>query len=216
MTPSGNSVFHPSHDPRIDEYIGKSASFAQPLLVHMRSLVHQACPEVKETIKWGMPHFMYKDEILCSMAAFKAHCAFVFWKATLMKDPALQENALGETAMGHLGRITALADLPSDEEMVSYLHEAMELNEKGAKPPKKLAQKKDLQLPEDLREALSANAKAFESFENFSYTHQKEYIDWISEAKTKSTRQKRLKTAIDYMEEGKPKNWKYLKDNKSK
>ncbi len=216
MTPSGKTVFHPSHDPRIDKYISKAAPYAQPILVHIRALVHQACPEVKEEVKWGMPHFMYKEDILCSMAAFKEHCAFVFWKASLMKAPILHENAIGETAMGHLGKITALADLPPDEDMITYLHEAMELNEKGVKPPKKMAKKEDLKIPEDLREALSSNTKAFETFEEFSYTHQKEYVEWITAAKTKSTREKRLKTAIAYMEEGKPRNWKYMKDFKNK
>ena len=211
------SDFHPSHDERIDAYIHTSQQFAEPILRHCRALVHQACPEVEETIKWGMPHFMLNGEILCSMAAFKAHCAFVFWKAALMKDPALQQNAAEETAMGHLGKITHLKDLPSDEKMLAYLHEAVEINKKGIPLPKKSpASKKALTVPDDLKAALEQNPASLNTFEQFSYTHQKEYIEWITEAKTSATRTKRLHTAIAYMEAGKPRNWKYMKEWKNK
>lgn len=209
--------FHPSHDKRIDSYINKSQDFAEPILRHLRALVHQACPEVEETIKWGMPHFMYKGEILCSMAGFKAHCAFVFWKGALMRDPVLKENAVGETAMGHLGKITEMDDLPEDEQMLAYLYEAVELNEKGVRLPKKPANDKvELVIPEDLKFALQANAAALNTFEGFSYSNQKEYIEWLEEAKTENTRKRRLDTAIIYMEEGKPRNWKYMKEWKGK
>ncbi|GAB3650384.1 hypothetical protein GCM10028791_17500 [Echinicola sediminis] len=212
MTTSSKTRFHPSHDHRIDAYIERAKPFAEPILRHMRALVHQACPEVEETIKWGMPHFVYRGEILCSMASFKQHCAFVFWKAALMEDPILQENAIGETAMGHLGKIMNLEDLPSDQKMLEYLNEAMALNESGAKLPSTAPkEKQDLQLPEDLKTALEKNPSALSTFENFSYTHQKEYLEWIEEAKTDRTRKKRLETAIAYMEEGKPRNWKYMK-----
>ncbi|WP_236252731.1 YdeI family protein [Echinicola sp. 20G] len=217
MTQKKTMDFHPSHDQRIDAYITKAQPFAEPILRHLRALVHQACPEIEETIKWGMPHFMYRDEILCCMASFKAHCAFLFWKGTLMKDPVLKENAVGETAMGHLGKITSMEDLPSDEKMLDYLHEAITLNEEGVKLPKKPSKKKkDLSIPEDLKVALEAAPDALNTFEQFSYSNQKDYIEWLEEAKTDKTRQKRLKTAIEYMEEGKPRNWKYMKEWKGK
>ncbi|UCS94519.1 YdeI/OmpD-associated family protein [Echinicola marina] len=209
---TGKTQFHPSHDKRIDAYINKLQDFAEPILRHLRALVHQACPEVEETIKWGMPHFTYKGEILCSMAGFKEHCVFLFWKGALMQDPVLRENATGETAMGHLGKITAMEDLPEDDQMLAYLYEAVELNEKGIKLPKKISKKKaDLVMPADLKLALEANSRALDTFENFSYSNQKDYIEWLNEAKTEATRKRRLMTAIIYMEEGKPRNWKYMK-----
>ncbi|MEY4931584.1 MAG: hypothetical protein RI909_2308, partial [Bacteroidota bacterium] len=110
---------------RMDAYILKSADFAVPILNHLRELVHVACPDVEEKIKWGMPFFDYKGEGLCNMASFKQHCAFGFWKAPLMKDKTLMENAKGETAMGHLGRIISLKDLPSDAALIRYIKEAM-------------------------------------------------------------------------------------------
>lgn len=120
-------------DKRIDAYIQKSAAFAQPILMHLRELVHEACPEVEETMKWNFPHFMYKNDMFCSMASFKQHCVFGFWKAALMKDKQLMEMAKSEVAMGHLGRITSMADLPSDQKMKGWIREAMKLNDAGVK-----------------------------------------------------------------------------------
>src|SRR5437870_2968458 len=111
----------------IDEYIGKSAPFAQPILNHLRELVHKACPDVEEKMKWSFPHFDYKNEMMCSMAAFKQHCVFGFWKAVLMKDPVLVENARSEVSMGHLGRLMSIKDLPPDKTIIAWIKEAMEL-----------------------------------------------------------------------------------------
>jgi hypothetical protein len=121
-------------DKRVDDYIAKAAPFARPILAHLRRMVHQACPEVRETIKWSFPHFEYNG-ILCSMAAFKNHCAFTFWKAALLSDAHNIFSQVKEKAMGHLGRITDISDLPGDEIMISYLREAMKLNEEGKKRP---------------------------------------------------------------------------------
>ncbi|WP_332734336.1 YdeI/OmpD-associated family protein [Flavihumibacter sp.] len=197
-------------DPRIDAYIENAEPFARPILQHLRSLVHKTCPETVETIKWGFPHFVYKKEILCSMASFKKHCAFIFWKASLMKDPILIENARAETAMGHLGKIMSLKDLPADKQMIAYLKEAMELNDKGIKLPKKTAApKKELMVPKELKEALSKNKKAFDVFDKASYSHRKEYIEWICEAKTETTRNKRISKTIEMLAEGKSRNEEY-------
>lgn len=199
-------------DPRIDAYIAKAADFAKPILEHIRMIVHKACPEVTETLKWSMPHFDYKGEMMCSMAAFKGHCVMGFWKASLMKDPMLMDNAASETSMGHLGRITSLKDLPQDKKLVAFIKEAMELNDKGIKVAKKTAaEKKELEIPEELLLALKKNRKARETFEAFSYSHKKEYVEWIAEAKTEPTREKRLIQTIEWLEEGKSRNWKFVK-----
>ena len=196
---------------KIDEYIKKAQPFAQPILVHLRELVHKACPDVEEKIKWGMPFFDYKGP-MCHMASFKQHAVFGFWKAALMKDKELMETAKSEVAMGHLGKITSLKDLPSDKQMIAYIKEAMKLNEDGVKlPPKPKAAAKPIEIPIELTSALKRNKSARETFEAFSNSHKKEYIQWITEAKTEATREKRLEQAIEMMAEGKIRNWKYQK-----
>jgi uncharacterized protein YdeI (YjbR/CyaY-like superfamily) len=195
-------------DKRIDNYIMKSADFAVPILNHLRELIHAACPEVEETMKWSFPHFDYKG-VMCSMASFKQHCAFGFWKASLMKDKTLVENAKSETAMGHLGRITSLKDLPSDRKMMTYIKEAMKLNEAGVKVEKPRMVKKEISVPDYFAKALSKNKKAGKVFNDFSPSHRREYLEWITEAKTEATREKRMTTTLEWLEEGKARNWKY-------
>ncbi|MEO7766859.1 MAG: YdeI/OmpD-associated family protein [Ferruginibacter sp.] len=189
----------------IDEYISKSADFAQPILNHLRQLVHGMCPEVAEKIKWSFPHFDYRGEMMCSMAAFKEHCVFGFWKAALMKDPLLLENARSEVSMGHLGRIRSKKDLPADKTIKAWIKEAMQLNDDGIKLPSKLktTEKKEIIIPEYFTKALSKNKKALQIFENYAYSHKKEYIEWITEAKTEETRNKRITTALEWIAEGK-------------
>jgi uncharacterized protein YdeI (YjbR/CyaY-like superfamily) len=199
-------------DPRIDAYIEKSAAFAQPILKHLRKLVHLACPEAEETMKWSFPHFDYKGEMMCSMAAFKQHAVLNFWKAALMKDPSLIENAKSEVAMGHFGRIVSLKDLPADKKILGYIKEAMLLNEKGIKVAKpKPAAKAELEIPDYFTKAVKKNKKAWATFESFSYSNKKEYVEWVKEAKTAETRDKRLEQGIEWMAEGKVRNWKYVK-----
>jgi uncharacterized protein YdeI (YjbR/CyaY-like superfamily) len=198
---------------KIDAYIAKSADFAKPILNHIRELVHKTCPDVEEKIKWGMPFFDYKDEILCHMASFKQHAVMSFWKAALMKDPILVENAKAETAMGHLGRITSLKDMPSDKKITGWIKEAMLLNDKGIKLPAKAkpAEKKELVVPDYFLKALVKNKKAKQVFGNFAPSHKKEYLAWITEAKTEDTRHKRMATALEWIAEGKGRNWRYEK-----
>src|SRR5258706_1711445 len=155
-------------DKRIDDYISKSADFAKPILNHIRQLVHNACPQVEESIKWGFPNFDYKGPF-CSMAAFKQHCSFGFWKASIMKDAEkLKTNQ--EDAMGHLGKIKSLADLPEDVILISYIIEAARLNDEGIKlpPRKKNKEKQELEIPDYFIKALSKNKIAHKIFEAFS------------------------------------------------
>lgn len=193
----------------IDIYIEKAAEFAQPILQHLRSLVHKACPDVEEKIKWGMPHFDYKGEMICHMASFKQHAVMGFWKATLMKDPILLATAKSEVAMGHLGKIMSLKDLPADKQIIAWIKEAMQLNDAGIKISVKPVEKKKLIVPKYFTEALAKNKKAQKVFDAFPYSHKKEYVQWITEAKTDTTRNKRMTTAFEWMAEGKNRNWKY-------
>ena len=198
----------PTVDPRIDAYIEKSADFAKPVLTHIRELVHKACPEIQETMKWSFPHFDYKG-MVCSMASFKQHCAFGFWKQSLLEQDAFPAE---KTAMGSFGRIASVKDLPPDKVMIDLIHQAVELNEKGIKIAKKpAATKADVVVPKDLTAALAKNKNAKTTFEKFSPSHKREYVGWIEEAKTEATRNKRLATTIEWLSEGKSKNWKYEK-----
>lgn len=199
------------NDIRIDAYISKSQDFARPVLNHLRNLVHAACPEIEETIKWGFPHFDYKG-MLCSMAAFKQHCAFSFWKTALMKD-AKEMMGKNEYAMGHLGKITGLKDLPPDKKIIGWIKEAMKLNDDNIKLPerKKIVDKKEIETPVSLQKALTKNKAAGTIFNSFSPSHKKEYVEWINEAKTDDTRNKRIAQTIEWVLEGKSRNWKYVK-----
>lgn len=198
-------------DKRVDEYISKSADFAKPILIHLRTLVHTACPNVQETIKWGMPFFDYKGP-LCNLASFKQHCAFGFLKTALMKD-AKDMIGKNEYAMGHLGKITSLKDLPPDKKITAWIKEAAKLNDDNVKLPerKKSTEKKEIEIPEAFQKALIKNKKAGATFNNFSPSHRYEYLEWMTEAKTGETRNKRIATTIEWLTKGKSRNWKYIK-----
>lgn len=201
----------PALNPKVDAYIDRSADFAKPILTHLRKIIHQTNPRIEETIKWGFPNFEYKG-IVCSMASFKHHCSFSFWKASVMKDPHRILSAIGETAMGHFGKITSLEDLPANDLLLEYIREAVRLNEEGVKVPKPpQAAARKVEVPQYLSDALKSNAAAKTTFENFSPSNKKEYVEWLEEAKTEATREKRLETAIEWMADGKIKNWKYVK-----
>ena len=192
-------------DPRVDAYIAKSAGFAQPILTEIREAVHASCPDVEEEMKWSFPHFVYKG-VLCSMAAFTQHAAFGFWKGSLVLGRG--KNA---DAMGQFGRITKRSDLPSKNILAGYIRKAAALNEQGVKVPRapRRAAPKIVKVPGDLAAALKRNKKAQAGFDGLSPGHKREYIDWITEAKSDETRRRRLAQAIEWMAEGKSRNWKY-------
>ena len=199
----------PKLDKRVDAYIAKSADFAQPILKHLRKLIHEACPEVEETIKWSFPCFDYKGPF-CSMAAFKQHCTFGLWKAALIPDPKGILSEKKTDAMGSLGRITGFKDLPSDKVIIGFIKAVKKLNDDGIKlPAKKPAAKKELIIPDYLIKAIKKNKKAFFVFDEFSPSHKREYVEWITEAKTEETRTKRIETMMEWLVEGKSRNWKY-------
>lgn len=196
----------------VDDYIAKSEAFAQPILEYWRKAVHQVCPEVVEAIKWGYPHFDYKRDFMFVISAYKAHCTFTFVKAELMSDPRLKESKQVKPAQRFLGKITKMSDLPTEEAFFALLAEAMELNEKGLTVPTKKTEKPAvLETPDDLAKRLADNPQAKEIFENKSNSFRKEYIVWITEAKTEATRNKRLDEAMTWIEEGKSRYWKFKK-----
>jgi len=196
-------------DPRVDAYIEKSADFAKPILKHIRKVVHAACPDVEETMKWSFPHFDYQG-IMCSMASFKEHCAFGFWKSALVLGDKATDGA-----MGQMGRITSLKDLPSEKVLAGYVRKAAALNEEGVKVERTPRRpRRALETPPDLAAALKRNKKAHAAFESFPPSHKREYVAWIVEAKGDDTRRRRLETAVEWMAEGKPRNWKYTRQTR--
>ncbi len=198
-------------NPAVDAYIAKSADFAKPILKHIRKLVHGACPDVVEEMKWSFPHFSYKG-MFCGMAAFKQHATFGFWKANLMAERVKEMPKLGADAMGQFGCITSVKDLPSDAIMTKLIKVAVELNDAGVKAPKKkVTPVKDrvLTIPDYFMKAVKKNKKALATFEAFPYSSKKEYVAWVVEAKAEATRDKRLAQAVEWMAEGKRRNWKY-------
>ena len=197
-------------DSRFDAYIAKAAPFSRPILKHLRKVVHAACPGVTETIKWGHPSFDYKGP-MAGMAAFKEHCTFGFWKHGLVAKKLGKLPQREGTAWGTFGRITSVKDLPAETSLIRFVKIAAELNDQGVKVTRKVTPKSErsVEVPEDLTAALIGNQKALASFDTFSYSKKKDYVEWLNEAKTDATRKKRLETAVDWIAQGKGRNWKY-------
>ena len=192
-------------DPRVDAYIAKAAPFAQPILADIRETVHAACPDAEEAMKWSFPHFMYKG-MLCSMASFKQHAAFGFWKGSLVTGGPRRADA-----MGHFGRVVKRSDLPSTRALAALIRKAAALNDAGVKQPRapRKPAPKTVKVPAVLAAALAKNAKARAGFDALPPSHKREYIAWITEAKAEDTRTRRLEQAIAWIAEGKSRNWKY-------
>lgn len=194
----------PTLDPRIDAYLAGVPAFALPLLQRVREDVHAACPDVVETIKWSRPHFMLDGKLLCGMSAFKAHCAFGFWE---------REGATpGQPgAMGDFGRITSPADLPGRGELRQQIKAAAALLRAGApraaKPHRE--PRPQLQMPDDFAAALAKVKLAQQHYDGFAPGKQRDYLEWVLEAKREDTRAKRIAQAVEWLAEGKSRNWKY-------
>ena len=196
-----------TRDPRVDAYIAKSADFAKPILTHLREVVHSACPEVVETMKWSSPFFDYHGA-MCNMAAFKEHVGFGFWKGALVIGRTSGES---EPSAGQFGRITSVKDLPSKKELTALIKKAMKLNEEGVTVVKTKKAKPELPVPPELAAALAKNKKASTAFDAFPPGHRREYNEWVGEAKRDETRVARAKQAVEWIAEGKSRNWKYQK-----
>jgi uncharacterized protein YdeI (YjbR/CyaY-like superfamily) len=196
-----------NRDQRVDSYIAKSAPFAKPILTRIRAAVHKGCPDVQETMKWSFPHFDYKG-MLCAMAAFKQHCTLGFWKASLLKESGLTTKSA--EAMGQFGRITSADDLPPEKELVALVRQAARLNDEGVKVVRKAKTPRPMpKAPPAFLKALRANTTAKSAYDALSPSHRREYLEWIAEAKTGATRDRRIATTIEWLAEGKTRNWKY-------
>jgi uncharacterized protein YdeI (YjbR/CyaY-like superfamily) len=199
-------------NPKVDDYLASSADFAKPIMSHLRKLLHKTCPQVIEEMKWGNPHFDYKGEMMCIFSAYKSHCSFTFWKESLMNDPRLNANPSLPASKRYLGKMTSLSDLPPDRQLVAYIKEAMVLNENGVKlAPRKSEKPKTLAVPDYFAAELAANPKAKAVFDGKSDSFRKDYLIWITDAKTDATRQKRIEESLAWIVEGKGRFWKYEK-----
>jgi uncharacterized protein YdeI (YjbR/CyaY-like superfamily) len=198
--------------PEVDVYIEDAADFARPILRKLRELFHQACPEIEESIKWSSPFFEHKG-IVGYMTAFKQHVSYGFWKADLMTDPAGILRRAGKARAARL-KAASVEDLPADSVLIQYIEEAVDLNQRGVKVSRTQpdSKREKLTIPDDLAAALAENAKARTCFADLSYGRRKDYVEWITEAKREATRRKRLATALEWLAEGKPRNWKYMKE----
>ena len=188
-------------DARVDAYIAKAAPFAQPLLTHLRAVVHRAAPGIFETIKWSMPAFLHNGQQICGMAAFKAHATFGFWRREAVGVAA------NPTAMGQFGRLTSVADLPDEATLAEMVRASVALIDAGAKTQRSTTPKAPLAIPDDLRAALDAVPEAAAAFDDFPPSAQREYSEWIVEAKQPATRARRLAQAVDWCAEGKRRYW---------
>jgi uncharacterized protein YdeI (YjbR/CyaY-like superfamily) len=205
--PSSQLVTMPKTDKRIDDYIAKAPDYAKPILTKVRTMVHEAAPDCEETLKWSHPTFV-QNGILCGMAAFKEYCTVHFWKSSLI----FHEGAPTGDDTGPMDKLTSVKDLPAKSTFARYVKRAIELNASGATVPRAPTKpKKALVMPDTFRTAIDKNAKARRAYEAFSPSHQREYIEWITDAKQDATRDRRIAQAVEWLAEGKPRNWKYMK-----
>ena len=197
-------------DPRIDEYIKQAEPFAQPILEFYRETIHEFCPEVEEDWKWKYPHFIYKGKILSAMCGFKKHCGIGFWLESEM-ETIKEHRGRENRGMFTFNKIISIKDLPPKKKLGEIIKEAMDLTDKGVKLKKTASTSEEVKVPEYFNEILKTSKKAQENFKKGSPSFRKEYINWITEAKTETTRNKRIEQAIEWITEGKGRNWKYEK-----
>ena len=199
----------------MDAYIEKAQPFAQPILNHLRALIHKACPDVAEEIKWSRPFFLHRGTILCNVSAFKEHCSFGFWGAEIGKL-LHQDGVIQEGGMGSLGRIASLKELPPDKQLLGYIRQAAAFIESGQGETWVAAQRRvvkapkpALEVPPEFTAALRRDRKAAAAYAAFSPSCQREYVEWIAGAKRTETRDRRIAQAVEWIAEGKQRNWKY-------
>lgn len=196
-----------SRDPRVDAYIARAQPFARPILERVRERVHAAVPEAQETLKWSAPSFVLDGKILLMMAAFKGHAALNFWRGQ-----ELRGDAASSDAMGQFGKLASLDDLPPDKELDRLIREAAELSRRAPAPRKpKSAPRPEPTLHPDFAAALARAPRAKATLDAFSPSARRDYLEWIADAKQDSTRAKRIASAIEWLSQGKKRNWKYEK-----
>ena len=194
-----------ARDPRIDAYIAAAQPFARPILTHIRDVIHQACPDATETMKWSRPFFEHQGRMFAGLSAFKAHASLVLWRMGETGDATSRD----QEGMGHFGKLTSLADLPDDAALIAAIRDAVAAIEMGKPARPKKAPRADLPVPEELAAALADAPAANATFVGFSASNRRDYCEWIGEAKRPETRAARVAQAVEWLAEGKPRHWKY-------
>jgi uncharacterized protein YdeI (YjbR/CyaY-like superfamily) len=196
-----------SRDARIDAYMEKAQPFARPILAKVRERAHAAVPGIEESIKWGMPAYLTGGKLVLITAAFKVHAALNFWRGQELEST---HGAVG--AMGQFGRIRSLEELPDDAELDRLIREAAELAATAPAPRKTKHEPKPApELHPEFAAALARVPKAKAALDGFPPSARRDYLEWIGEAKQESTRAKRIASAVEWLNEGKKRNWKYEK-----
>jgi uncharacterized protein YdeI (YjbR/CyaY-like superfamily) len=194
-----------NREPRIDTYIAKAQPFARPILEHVRERVHAALPEAEETLKWSMPAYTLGGKIVLITAAFKAHVALNFWRGQELRGEGANADA-----MGQFGKIKSLGELPIDAELDRLIRDAADLAKTAPAPRKAKHEPKPApELHPAFAAALAKAPKAKAALDGFPPSARRDYLEWIAEAKQDATRDKRIATAIEWLSEGKRRNWKY-------
>ena len=193
-------------DKRVDVYITRAPQFARPILTTVRGWMHEGAPDCEEALKWGHPAFL-QEGILCGMVAFKEYCGVHFWQGKNVV--AVNKGPHGPAQQ--LGKLLAVKDLPSKRVFLGYVRKAVELNASGVKVARPTKPKKPFAVPAEFRKAMDRDAKAKATFDGFSPSHRREYAEWIADAKQEATRERRIAQALEWLAEGKPRNWKYMK-----
>lgn len=193
--------------PAVDAFIARAPEFARPILKRVRAAFHKGCPDLEERLKWGMPSFEYKG-MMGMMAAFKAHTVWGFWRRKEMADP---HKIFKSGGMGGGGKITDISQLPSEKIIAEYVKAAARLNEAGPRKKAAAKPKPPVKVPPDFTKALKSNRKALATFEALPPSHRRDYVEWITGAKQDATRERRIATAIEWLAQGKSRNWKYEK-----
>lgn len=200
MLNSGDSIFA-DPNPSVDEFIERAQPFAKPILTHVRERVHTLVPDVREDIRWRMPAFMRGNSILLIVGAFKAHVAINFWRG----DSVVPHETSG--ALGQLGRLTTLDDLPAEFDAL-----ILAAADTANAPPtrrKREASSPPAQIHPHLSAALDGAPAARACFDAFTPAQQRDYVEWIADAKQEQTRARRIAQAIEWIGEGKRRNWQY-------
>lgn len=188
----------------ITAYIEKATPEFKEVMIALRSVLNNPNFDIKEDWKWGAPNFN-NEGMICWLAHFRNHVGMNFFKGTLIKD---KYNLFTHYREEKGNRQLKFSDINQiiPEQIEYYIEEAIKLNQENIKVVKKEI---DTSLPLDLETELNNNPKAKMFFESLAPSYKRDYIEWIEEAKREATRTKRLATTMEWLSEGKKKNWKY-------
>lgn len=194
----------------VNKYISNAPISQQKILSKLREIIHKASLDIEEKIRWSHPHFDYMGKGMCFIQALKERVTFGFWFGDkIYNSPKLSKEA--KAIYETMGNLTDVSQIPSTKLIIEEIHLAMKLIESGNRDVKEKKVKPQLVIPDYLSLRFKKDKTANSSFSKMSPSHQREYVDWIIDAKTDETRENRISTMMSQVKEGKSKNWKYIK-----